>query len=61
MNAKEIYIAKANDIYAALGHAHLEHKQINERIENLEMQLKSLVEFEPLLLKVEQDDSSGEE
>ena len=61
MNAKEIYIAKANDIYAALGHAHLEKKQVEEKIEQLEIQLKSLVEFEPLLIKVEQDASNGEE
>ena len=55
MNANEIYVAKANDLYAALGHAYIQKNQLEEQIENLESQLKHLVNLNPLLQKVEQD------
>ena len=55
MNANEIYIAKANDLYAALGHAYIQKKQLEEQIEDLEFRLKGLIIHNPLLQKVEQD------
>jgi len=55
MNANEIYVAKANDLYAALGHAHIQKNQLKEQIADLESQLKHLVNLNPLLHKVEQD------
>jgi 5,10-methylene-tetrahydrofolate dehydrogenase/methenyl tetrahydrofolate cyclohydrolase len=55
MNANEIYVAKANDLYAALGHAMIQKKQLEEQIEDLELQLKGLIIHNPLLQKVEQD------
>ena len=55
MNANEIYVAKANDLYAALGHAYIQKNQLEEQIANLESQLKHLVNLNPLLQKVEQD------
>jgi len=55
MNANEIYVAKANDLYAALGHAHIQKKQLEEQIEDLEFRLKGLIIHNPLLQKVEQD------
>ena len=55
MNANEIYIAKANDLYAALGHAMIQKKQLEEQIEDLEFRLKGLIIHNPLLQKVEQD------
>tara|TARA_R100001086_G_C11717529_1_gene225978 strand:+ start:209 stop:412 length:204 start_codon:yes stop_codon:yes gene_type:complete len=55
MNANEIYVAKANDLYAALGHAHIQKKQLKEQIADLEAQLKGLIVLNPLLQKVEQD------
>jgi len=55
MNANEIYIAKANDLYAALGHAIIQKKQLEEQIEDLEFRLKGLIIHNPLLQKVEQD------
>ena len=55
MNANEIYVAKANDLYAALGHAMVQKKQLEEQIEDLELQLKGLIIHNPLLQKVEQD------
>ena len=55
MNANEIYVAKANDLYAALGHAMVQKKQLEEQIEDLELQLKGLIIHTPLLQKVEQD------
>ena len=55
MNANEIYVAKANDLYNALGHAYIQKKQLEEQIEDLESQLKYLVILNPLLQKIEQD------
>ena len=55
MNANEIYVAKANDLYAALGHAMIQKKQLEEQIADLEAQLKGLIIHNPLLQKVEQD------
>ena len=55
MNANEIYVKKANDLYAALGHAMIQKKQLEEQIEDLELQLKGLIIHNPLLQKVEQD------
>ena len=55
MNANEIYVAKANDLYAALGHAMVQKKQLEEQIEDLELQLKGLIIHNALLQKVEQD------
>jgi len=55
MNANEIYVTKANDLYAALGHAMIQKKQLEEQIEDLESQLKYLVNLNPLLQKIEQD------
>tara|TARA_R110000824_G_scaffold17339_1_gene70538 strand:- start:14645 stop:14863 length:219 start_codon:yes stop_codon:yes gene_type:complete len=55
MNANEIYVAKANDLYAALGHAMIQKKQLDEQIADLELQLKGLIVHNPLFQKVEQD------
>tara|TARA_R110002167_G_C12560091_1_gene641710 strand:- start:812 stop:1021 length:210 start_codon:yes stop_codon:yes gene_type:complete len=55
MNANEIYVAKANDIYAALGHAIIQKKQLEEQITDLELQLKGLIILNPLLKKVEEE------
>ena len=55
MNANEIYVSKANDLYAALGHAIIQKKQLEEQIEDLEFRLKGLIIHNPLLQKVEQD------
>ena len=55
MKANEIYVAKANDLYAAIGHAIVQKKQIEEQIADLEAQLKGLIIHNPLLQKVEQD------
>ena len=55
MSANEIYVAKANDLYATLGHAYIQKNQLEEQIANLESQLKHLVNLNPLLQKVEQD------
>ena len=55
MHANEIYVAKANDLYAALGHAMIQKKQLEEQIEDLELRLKGLIIHNPLLQKVEQD------
>ncbi len=55
MNANEIYVAKANDLYAALGHAMVQKKQLEEQIADLELQLKGLIIHNPLLQKIEQD------
>ena len=55
MNANEIYVAKANDLYAALGHAMIQKKQLEEQIEDLELKLKGLIIHNHLLQKVEQD------
>jgi len=55
MNANEIYVSKANDLYAALGHAYIQKKQLEEQISDFEAQLKGLIIHNPLLQKVEQD------
>ena len=55
MNANEIYVTKANDLYAALGHAMVQKKQLEEQIEELEFHLKGLIVHNPLLQKLEQD------
>ena len=55
MNANEIYVTKANDLYAALGLAMVQKKQLEEQIEELEFQLKGLIVHNPLLQKLEQD------
>jgi len=55
MKANEIYVAKANDLYAAIGHAIVQKKQLEEQIADLEAQLKGLIIHNPLLQKVEQD------
>ena len=55
MKAIEIYVAKANDLYAAIGHAIVQKKQLEEQIAELEAQLKGLIIHNPLLQKVEQD------
>ena len=55
MKANEIYVAKANDLYAAIGHAMVQRKQLEEQIADLEAQLKGLIIHNPLLQKVEQD------
>ena len=55
MIANEIYVAKANDLYAALGHAMIQKKQLEEQIEDIELRLKGLIIHNPLLQKVEQD------
>ena len=55
MNANELYVTKANDLYAALGHAMIQKKQLEEQIEELEFQLKGLIVHNPLLQKLEQD------
>ena len=55
MKANEIYVAKANDLYAAIGHAIVQKKQLEEQIADLEAQLKGLIIHNPLLQKVEKD------
>ena len=55
MKANEIYVAKANDLYAAIGHAMVQKKQLEEQLADLEAQLKGLIIHHPLLQKVEQD------
>ena len=55
MNANEIYVAKANDLYASLGHAIIQKKQLEEQIEDLELKLKGLIIHNPLFQKVEQE------
>ena len=55
MNANELYVTKANDLYAALGHAMVQKKQLEEQIQELEFQLKGLIVHNPLLQKVEQN------
>ena len=55
MKANEIYVAKANDLYAAIGHAMVQKNQLEEQLADLEAQLKGLIIHNPLLQKVEQD------
>ena len=53
MKANEIYQEKADQIYAQIGHAVMQRKQIQEKIEDLEFKLKALVLSHPHLLDVE--------
>ena len=53
MKANEIYHQKADQIYAEIGHAVMQKKQIEEKIEDLEFKLKSLVLSHPHLQEVE--------
>jgi hypothetical protein len=64
MKATEIYQTKADQIYAQIGHAVMQKKQIQEKIEELEFQLKALVLSYPHLQEVEKkilESNSGEE
>ena len=60
MKANEIYQQKANELYALLGHAFIQKKQIEDQIEDLELQLKGLIKSHPLFQAIG-DDSDGEE
>ena len=42
-------------MYAAIGHAMVQKKQLEEQLADLEAQLKGLIIHNPLLQKVEQD------
>ena len=53
MKANEIYHQKADQIYAQIGHAVMQKKQIEETIEDLEFKLKALVLSHPHLQEVE--------
>jgi hypothetical protein len=53
MKANEIYQEKADQIYAQIGHAVMQRKQIQEKIEDLEFKLKALVLSHPHLQEVE--------
>jgi hypothetical protein len=53
MKANEIYQEKADQVYAKIGHAFMQQKQINEKLEELEFQLKALVLSHPHLQEVE--------
>jgi ribosomal protein L1 len=53
MKAAEVYQEKVDQLYALIGHAYMQKKQIVEQIEDLELQLKSVVINQPLLTKVE--------
>ena len=55
MKANAIYQQKANELYALLGHAFIQQKQLEDQIEDLELQLKGLVANHPLFLKIEED------
>ena len=61
MKAAEIYQEKADQLYALIGHAYMQKKQIAEQIEDLELQLKSVVINQPLLTKVESELSDEKE
>tara|TARA_R110002020_G_scaffold337011_1_gene552520 strand:+ start:736 stop:921 length:186 start_codon:yes stop_codon:yes gene_type:complete len=61
MNANEIYQQKADQLYAQIGHAIMQKKQLEESIEELELQLKALVLSHPLLQQVESELSSEQE
>ena len=61
MKANEIYQQKADQIYAQIGHAVMQKKQLEESIEELELQLKSLVLSHPLLQQVEAEFSNESE
>ena len=53
MKANEVYHQKADQIYAEIGHAVMQKKQIEEKIEDLEFKLKALVLSHPHLQEVE--------
>ena len=53
MKANEIYHQKADQLYAQIGHAVMQRKQIEETIEDLEFKLKALVLSHPHLQEVE--------
>ena len=53
MKANEIYQQKADQLYAQIGHAVMQRKQIEEKIEDLEFKLKALVLSHPHLQEVE--------
>ena len=53
MKANEIYHQKADQIYAEIGHAVMQKKQIEEKIEDLEFKLKALELSHPHLQEVE--------
>ena len=53
MKANEVYHQKADQIYAQIGHAVMQKKQIEETIEDLEFKLKALVLSHPHLQEVE--------
>ena len=61
MKANEIYHQKADQIYAEIGHAVMQRKQIEEKIEDLEFKLKALVLSNPLLQQVEPELSNESE
>jgi len=64
MKANEIYQEKADQIYAQIGHAVMQKNQIQEKIEELEFQLKALVLSYPHLQEVEKkilESNNGEE
>jgi hypothetical protein len=55
MKATEIYQKQADLIYAKIGHARMQQKQIEELIEELEFELKALVRAFPQMQAVEQE------
>ena len=55
MKANEIYQKQADLIYAKIGHAMVQKKQLEEQLADLEAQLKGLIIHNPLLQKIEQD------
>jgi hypothetical protein len=61
MKANEIYQQKADQLYAQIGHAVMQKKQLEESIEELELQLKALVLSHPLLQQVESEFSNEPE
>jgi cell fate (sporulation/competence/biofilm development) regulator YmcA (YheA/YmcA/DUF963 family) len=64
MKANEIYQTNADKIYAQIGHAVMQKKQIQEKIDELEFQLKALVLSHPYLQEIERkilESSDGEE
>ena len=61
MKANEVYQRKADLLYAQIGHAVMQKKQLEEGIEELELQLKALVLSNPLLQQVEAELSNESE
>jgi len=61
MKANEVYQRKADQLYAQIGHAVMQKKQLEEGIEELELQLKALVLSNPLLQQVEAELSNESE